>query len=191
MNQGAAPADDGPAACGSIDLPAALAAHGRWLRTVLAARGVEAASLDEVLQEVAAAAAQHVGRLRDRRRTAAWLYRIAVVQALQYRRRAGRRRRLAERYAASGVAPGEAIDADPLAWLLAEEAQRLVRRAVAELPPQDAEILLLKYTEDWSYRQLAEHTGVTASAIEARLHRARGRLRAALTRPAPELAAAR
>jgi len=37
--------------------------------------------------------------------------------------------------------------------------------------------LLLKYTENWSYRQLADHLGLSASAVEARLHRARQKLR--------------
>ena len=111
-----------------------------------------------------------------------------MTQALLHRRRAGRRRKLVERFADSGAAPGEAVDDDPLAWLLAEEQQQLVRRAIAALPPRDAEILLLKYTEDWSYRQLAEHLGVSDSAVEARLHRARGRMRAALARLAPDLA---
>ena len=36
---------------------------------------------------------------------------------------------------------------------------------------------MLKYTEDWSYRALAEHLGISESAVETRLHRARGRLR--------------
>lgn len=168
-------------------MPAALAAHQRWLRTVLAARGVERAVLEEVLQEVAVAAASGVARLNDPRRVGPWLYRIAVVQALQHRRRSGRRRRLIERYAASGAAPDKAAECDPLAWLLANEAQQLVRQAIARLPPRDAEILLLKYTEDWSYRDLAERLGMTASAVEARLHRARQRLRTALTHVAPGL----
>ena len=46
---------------------------------------------------------------------------------------------------------------------------------------RDAEILLLKYTEDWSYRQLASRLGITKVAVEARLHRARQRFRAELT----------
>ena len=45
---------------------------------------------------------------------------------------------------------------------------------------EDGEILLLKYTEDWSYRQLAAHLGISESAVEARLHRARQRLRSEL-----------
>ena len=52
--------------------------------------------------------------------------------------------------------------------------------AVVAWPRRDAEILLLKYTEDWSYRQLAGRLGITESAVEARLHRARLRLRAEL-----------
>lgn len=166
----------------------ALAAHGRWLRTVLAARGVERGSLEEAVQEVSVQALRSANQLRDPARTAPWLYRIAVAQALQHRRRLGRRRKLVERFADSGAAPDEAVDADPLAWLLAEEQQQLVRRAIATLPKRDAEILLLKYTEDWSYRDLAKHLGASPSAVEARLHRARGRMRTALARLAPELA---
>jgi RNA polymerase sigma factor (sigma-70 family) len=165
----------------------ALAEHGRWLRTVLAARGVERDAVDEVMQATATAALDGVGRLRDRHRASAWLYRIAVTQALLHRRRSGRRRKLATRFAESGVAPSEAFDHDPLAWLLAEEEQQLVRQALAAMPPRDAEILLLKYTEDWTYRQLAERLGASESAIEARLHRARARLRMMLASLAPEL----
>jgi RNA polymerase sigma-70 factor (ECF subfamily) len=167
---------------------AALEPHGRWLRTVLAARGIDRASLDDAMQNVYAAAIGGMSRLKDRQRVGPWLYRIAVVEALQYRRRTGRGRRLQDRYAGSGAAPSEWSDNDPLAWLLAEEAQQLVRQAMKRLPPRDAEILLLKYTEDWSYRQLADHLGVSTSAVEARLHRARGRLRNELAALAPESA---
>ena len=48
----------------------ALAEHGRWLRTVLAARGVERDALDEVLQEVAAEALRGAAQLARRR--ASW-----------------------------------------------------------------------------------------------------------------------
>jgi RNA polymerase sigma factor (sigma-70 family) len=170
-----------------IELAAVLAEHGRWLRTVLAARGVDRAALDDVMQAVCTAATQSIAGLNTPGRMGPWLYRIAVVQALQYRRRIGRRRRLIERYAAGGMAPSEAIDCDPLAWLMAEETQQLVRRAIASLPAQDAEMLLLKYTEDWSYRELAERLGISESAVEARLHRARGRMRTALAKLAPDL----
>ena len=47
------------------------------------------------------------------------------------------------------------------------------------------ELLVLKYTEGWSYVEIADHLGVTATAIEARLHRARGRMRAELAALGP------
>ena len=56
----------------------------------------------------------------------------------------------------------------------------MVREALTRLPGRDAEILLLKYTEGWSCRDLAVFLGQTEAAIVARLHRARARLREAL-----------
>ena len=73
------------------------------------------------------------------------------------------------------------IDCRPLAWLVDDERRSLVRKAIDRLKRRDAEILLLKYTEDWSYQQLAVHLGISCSAVEARLHRARARMREELT----------
>jgi RNA polymerase sigma-70 factor (ECF subfamily) len=70
---------------------------------------------------------------------------------------------------------------------LASERQALVRQALACLPRREAEILLLKYTEDWTYREIADHLGLSTSAVEARLHRARGRMRHTLTSLEPSL----
>ena len=77
-------------------------------------------------------------------------------------------------------AVGKRVVREPLDWLLQTERREMVRAALELLPRRDAEILLLKYTENWSYRELAAHLGVSESAIETRLHRARERLRAAL-----------
>lgn len=175
-----------------IDWQAALAEHRRWLRTVVLARVGDAHAVDDVLQEVATAAVEHGGRLRDATKVAPWLYRLAVVAALQYRRRQGRQRKLADRFATASL-PSDADhrEPDPLDWLLAEERRSLVREAMEQLPRRDAEILLLKYTENWSYRQLAERLGLSTSAIEARLHRARQRMRKRLTILEPDLAPTR
>jgi len=85
---------------------------------------------------------------------------------------------VADRFAAR-FRPTEADSRTPdaLDWLLLDERRQLVRQALRRLPPRDAEILLLKYTEDWSYHQIAAHLGIGHSAVEARLHRAREKLR--------------
>ena len=172
----------------AIDWPAELDRHGRWLRTVALARVGEAAAADDVMQEVAMTALEKGNQLRDPAKAAGWLYRLVVVAALQYRRRQGRRRKLLDRYADRlPSADGAVREPDPLGWLLADEQKAMVRQAIEKLPRRDAEIMLLKYTEDWSYQQLAEHLGLSVSAVEARLHRARQKMRQALHKLDPSL----
>ena len=166
----------------SLDWSALLARHDRWLRTAVFARLRETDGVDEVMQAVAVAAIRQQAPLVDLNKAAPWLYRLAVWQTLQYRRRAGRQRKLVGAYARNGAVDRLPNSNDPLGWLVADERQRLTRQALSYLSPQDAEILLLKYTEDWSYRELAEHLGIADSAVESRLHRARGRMRAELAK---------
>jgi RNA polymerase sigma factor (sigma-70 family) len=176
---GTAPEGREPAA--AIDWPAVLAQHDRWLRTVVFARLGERQAVDDVMQEVSLAAVEQKAPISDPSKVSPWLYRLAVTQALLYRRRMGRRRKLTESYARR-VRPSEADSRtiDPLAWLLTDERRKLVRLALERLPARDTEILLLKYGEDWSYHDIASHLGIGHSAVEARLHRARQRLRSEL-----------
>jgi RNA polymerase sigma-70 factor (ECF subfamily) len=166
-----------------IDWATALAEHDRWLRTVVLARLGERQAVDEVMQELALAVVAQQAPLRDSQRLGPWLYRIAVRQVLLYRRRLGRQQKLIRHYAGDQGQDGARLPVlDPLGGLLQDERRTLIREALGRLPSRDAEILLLKYTEDWSYRQLAAHLGVSESAIEARLHRARQRLRETMIR---------
>lgn len=161
-----------------LDWPALLAQHERWLRTVVYARLAGTEGVDEVLQEVALAAIRQKAPLSDPAKATPWLYRLAVVQSLLYRRKHGRQRKLLDRFVQRRPpAEHDVGSPNPLAWLLADERHRLIRQAVARLTPRDAEILMLKYTEDWSYCQLAQRLGISESAVETRLHRARARLR--------------
>jgi RNA polymerase sigma-70 factor (ECF subfamily) len=103
---------------------------------------------------------------------------LAVTQCLLYRRKRGRQRKLVQRFAEQQrPSDQDRWTPEPLDWLLAEERQRLVRTALDRLAGRDAEILLLKYSQDWNYHEIAAHLGISHSAVEARLHRARKRLR--------------
>lgn len=171
----------GSARSTKVDWSAVLRQHDRWLRTVVYSRVHEAEAVDEVMQEVALAAVRESAPPSDRAKVAPWLYRVAVRQALMYRRRLGRQRKLMDRYTERKPPVEHDVNStNPLDWLLAEERRAMVRRAMSRLPRRDAEILLLKYTENWSYHQIAAHLGISHSAVEARLHRARRKLRAEL-----------
>ncbi len=169
----------------TVDWQQALREHNRWLRSIVYARLHEPQAVDDVMQNVALAAVRQAAPIRDPSKVAPWLYRLAVRETLQYRRRRGRQKRLVDRYARR-VSPvlSSQHEPDPLDWLLQDERTQLVRRALARLTPRDAEILLLKYSEDWNYHQIAEHLGISHSAVETRLFRARKRLRAELTQDA-------
>lgn len=160
------------------DVADILARHGRWLRTILFARLRDPQAVEEVLQEVALALVKGQSLPADDSAVSPWLYRVAVRQSLLYRRKLGRRRKLQDRFMeALPPVDHDPRSPDPLAWLLADERRGLIRTALKQLPRRDAEMLLLKYTEDWSYQQIADHLGMTHAAVESRLHRARARLR--------------
>jgi RNA polymerase sigma-70 factor (ECF subfamily) len=171
------------AATTSVDWRAELDQHRSWLRTVIAARCGESQAVDEIFQETAAAAVAQKAPLTDATKVAPWLYQIAVRQSLMYRRKQGRKRKLEQAYA-ERAEPFVTVrqPESPLNWLLAAERQTLIRKAMAELHPRDAEMLMLKYTEDWSYRKIAKRLGISESAVESRLHRSRKKLRQQLSR---------
>jgi RNA polymerase sigma-70 factor (ECF subfamily) len=167
---------------GLFDWGACLAAHEHWLRKVIQARTGERQAVDEVFQQVALAAVEQRAPLADASKAPAWLHRLAVVCSARFRRKLGRGRRamaaVAEhkRHESNGHAP------DLLTWLAGQERQEKTRQAMARLAGRDAEVLLLKYGERWSYRQIAERLGITEKAVDTRLVRARERLRAELIR---------
>ena len=168
-----------PSICGGtqpIDWARCLAEQETWLRGVILARTGEPQAVDEVWQEVSLAAIEQSAPLTDSDKAQGWLYRVAVIRSIRYRRQCARRRKRLAQLAAESNGHASAAD-DPFEWLLGEERRQLVRRALAELAGRDAEILMLKYQERWSYRRIASLLGISESAVDARVFRARERLR--------------
>jgi RNA polymerase sigma-70 factor, ECF subfamily len=176
-------------AASALDWGATLAEHERWLRRVVAARVGEPQAVDEVMQNVALAAVAQHAPLLNPTRVAVWLYRLAVRHVLIYRRKTGRQRSLVGRYAKRTAVSEVDGSPSPLIWLVRDERQQIVQAALRRLPTRDAELLILKYTEGHGARELAERLGATVGTIEARLHRARNRLRVELADLATEFEA--
>ena len=149
--------------------------HESWLRTVVRSRLNEADAVEDVMQNIALAIVRHRSVLHEVNRIGAWLYQIAVRQVLMYRRSSGRRRRMQDRLAADTAVRREQVS--PLQSLLAIESQSTVTQALESLSELDRQILMLKYSEGWSYRELADHLGVQEDTIEYRLLKARKNLR--------------
>lgn len=57
------------------------------------------------------------------------------------------------------------------------ELSNQLRRALTQLPPQEAQAFCLRYLNDMSYRQIAKELGIKTNAAGVLLHRARVKLR--------------
>jgi RNA polymerase sigma-70 factor (ECF subfamily) len=160
----------------AINWPEALDQHGRWIRSVLRSRINDHHVVEDLFQDVSMAVFRQSSRPTDADKVAPWLYRLTIRQAINHYRRAGRRKRLYERLEL-GAATTAPETADALQWLVQTELSEAVRDALASLRPQDREVLVLKYTENWSYTELARHLGASSGTIEYRLIRAKKALR--------------
>ena len=95
-----------------------------------------------------------------------------------YRRTRGRRRRFEDGLLTQASTGAIGTNSpDPAESVLAAEKNERVQTALAALNELDRQILMLKYAEGWTYRQLSEHLGVKEDTVEYRLMKARKNLR--------------
>ncbi len=151
--------------------------HEPWLRKVLFNRVGDRDVVDDLMQEIGVAISRPEIRPADINRLGAWLYRVAVKQSFLYRRKMGRYRKYVKGTDEALSVVSDRHQADPLAWVQGQEHQRAVRGCLDQLSETDRDILMLKYSENWTYQQLADRLGVTVHTIEHRLLKAKKRLR--------------
>ena len=135
----------------------------------------------DVVQEAFVAAHTALARYDPARPMRAWLTRIAVNKARDWRRR-----RIVRRFVAM-ILPDDAheIAADtPAVDAIVGDRAELARveAAIARLPAPLREILVLRTMEGLSQAEAADALGISAKAVEMRLYRARHRLRETLER---------
>jgi RNA polymerase sigma-70 factor, ECF subfamily len=75
----------------------------------------------------------------------------------------------------------EAVVSDPLAPLLRDAEQQLVRQAIEELPVEFREVTILRELEGMSYKEIAEINEIPIGTVMSRLARARKQLQTQLT----------
>jgi len=129
----------------------------------------------EAAHEAFIAAWAALGRYDPSRPFGAWLRTIAINKARDRGRRALVRRLL---FGTRPLEDTEAMDiADPAASadhdLMVRQRRQKLDRAIATLPPQLKESLLLTAFDGLSQQEAAEILGVSAKTIETRVYRAR------------------
>ena len=123
-----------------------------------------------------------VFRQRDRfdptRRFSTWMFQIALNLLRDHGRRAQRR----PTSPLSETPERSDEHADPSQSALREETAIAVRDAIASLPENLREVIVLSEYEHLSHAEIAEIIGATPKAVETRLYRARELLRQQLKR---------
>lgn len=147
----------------------------------------------EVLQETLLAAFRHLPGFRGDAALSTWLYQIARSFCIKERRGQHPTSSLNDDGAIELVDPAP----QPDARAHAREIGKALSRAIAVLPPEQREALILRDVEGLSAEQAAEVAGIEVGALKSRLHRARTALRTELAGvlgndesvdPCPELA---
>jgi RNA polymerase sigma-70 factor (ECF subfamily) len=141
---------------------------------------------EDLLDETWLRLVRHAGSLRADTRLAAWLFTVARNLYWTHRRSS-----LLEQAAATDLLtlwPAREAGPSPFDLASTGELGRRVERALAMLPPQHREVLLLVGYEDLTPTEAAAVCGVTAEALRQRLARARAALVEALDLPDAQIA---
>ncbi len=146
------------------------------------------ASAEELAQDVFVRVFRARATYEPKAKFETWLFRIVFnvcVNASQY----GSKRRalsIEQDGAAFGQDEGEAMQLDdetagaPLESVEKDEMRARVRDAVARLPPQQREALLMARFSNAAHTEIAEHLHTTVEAVKSLLFRARENLRGML-----------
>lgn len=135
----------------------------------------DAADAEDVLQSVFLRLLRREDDLDLSASASPYLHRAAVNAALDLLR--GRKRAPAVELGEVAERLPDAEAAGPEGWRRGRELRRTLRRALARLAPETAEVFVLRYLEGYGNSEIAAMLDVPPTTVAVRLHRARLRLR--------------
>ena len=128
---------------------------------------------EEATQDAFLRAFRALGGYEDRERFSPWLTRILVNQCRTMLARVQRREAVFSDLALADAELFTDLEAPEESW-------PDLQRALAQLPPDQREAIVLRYADDLTYDEMARVTGAGASALKMRVQRAFARLRVLL-----------
>ncbi|MCO5165250.1 MAG: sigma-70 family RNA polymerase sigma factor [Planctomycetes bacterium] len=143
--------------------------YGRSLHAHALRMSRDAHAAEDLAQEAWVRAFRFLGGYRPGTSFRAWLFTILTNLLRDHARRAARAPAL-EPEAVAAAAARALPDAS------ARELAAATERAIAELPAEQREVLLLRTVEGLSHDEIAQATGANAATVRWRLFRARERL---------------
>ena len=133
---------------------------------------------DDIVQSACERALERADQFEPGTRFDSWMYRIVQTVWIDSLRQQNRREK--------GVSPGELAlfpGEDPLRLTEGKIALAQTRRAIAKLPADLREVLVLVSIEELPYREAAEILGIPIGTVMSRLSRARMTLYETMAEP--------
>jgi RNA polymerase sigma-70 factor (ECF subfamily) len=160
----------------------------RWERKIYALAYGITGSVEEArdaTQETFIAAYRNLRGFRGEAQVSSWLHRIAVNQCITRQRRA--RVRAENSLEGEVESAGEhflstTADASPARATESQQRAEAVRRAVASLPQELREVVLMKEFEELTFQEIADALQIPLSTVKSRLYTALRQLRLRLER---------
>ena len=122
----------------------------------------------DITQETFLKLLSKIGEFRGEASFESWLYRLVVNGCLDHRRAGRRWSPMLDGWLGALRASGESV----LQQLLRTEVQENVQQVVAKLAPELRIVVILRYTEQLSYDEIAEILGCPQGTVASRLNRA-------------------
>jgi RNA polymerase sigma-70 factor (ECF subfamily) len=142
-------------------------------------------SAADVVQEAFVKAHVALAELREPERLKGWLYGVVRSCALDWLRREKRSRAQSSLSHMEGAEDLVPDGARPGAGAEQRELEERVLREIQALPESYREVVVMKYLDERSYKEISETLGITIETIESRLFRARKILKTRLADLAP------
>jgi len=129
---------------------------------------------EELVQESFLAAAESIHRFEGRSSIYTWLYGILRNKFRRWLRKKGKTVSL---QLLEDRAPGDenplslkSEETHPPDRVESEETAEIIREIVDELPPHHRDVLVLRYMEDYSYKEIAEALDCSIGTVKSRIH---------------------
>jgi RNA polymerase sigma factor (sigma-70 family) len=138
---------------------------------------------DDAFQEATATIWKRLGRIRRHANPQALILKICMDAARDVLRCRVRQRRIREHENVIIALPDPAPSAAQR--LISNEMQEEVFEAIGKLPPKQGTAVLMRFVQDFSYREIAQSLGCREATVRKHVARARDRLCLVLEHLAP------
>jgi RNA polymerase sigma factor (sigma-70 family) len=158
----------------AIDWETELPLHREWMLRVARFRLGDPHSSEDLVQGVLLSVVHQDPLLAEPGKLRGWLYQAVIRRISDHLRKQYREQKVVGEISTMESAKHEENGWD---WMLAKEQRHVLGVAIERLDPLERQIILLKFTQSRSYKEIGESLGLSPRAVEYQLVRAKQKLR--------------